>query len=428
MSLTYSKLSSLTRPDAFFWATGIEDSFVMAPWPQNGRTMDKYELTQHYARWEEDLRLMADLGVRTARYGVPWPNINPAPNQWDWKWSERALERLLELGIDPIVDLVHYGVPAWMEGAWLHPDFAKHMAEYSSRLAERFRGRIHCWTPLNEPRITAWNCGKLGWWPPYLKGWRGFVTITLALCRGIVQAAEALRAIDPENVMMHVDATNRWLPPLPLDDDLLALTQFRRDIMFLALDLVSGRVNEEHPLWLWLLKQGASTEELGWFQEHNTELDVIGINLYPMLSQKQFVRGASERVRIRFPYGTADMVEEIGEAYWQRYRRPLFIAETAGRGRVARRVAWLHESVEGVRRLRERGIPLVGYTWWPMFDLVSWAYRQGNAPLSNYIVPMGLWELDRKTLDRLLTPLVAAYRTLAQNGFQGVGLLQGPPN
>ena len=425
---SFSQLHQLTRPETFLWATGIEDSFVTTPWSQNGRIMDVYELTQHYERWEADLQLMADLGVRAARYGIPWPRIQKAPGVWDWGWSERALERLLELGIDPIVDLVHYGVPEWMEGAWLHPDFALHMAEFSARAAEHFKGLIHWWTPLNEPRITAWNCGKLGWWPPYLKGWRGFVKVTLALCRGIVQTGEVLRAVDPENVLAHVDATNRWLPPVPEDDQLLALTQFRRDLMFLSLDLISGRVNEEHSLWRWLLQKGASEKDLLWFQEHNVELDVMGINLYPMLSQKQFVRGASGRVRIRFPYGNADMVEEISIAYWQRYRRPLFIAETAGRGTVARRLQWLHQSVEGVRRVREQGIPLIGYTWWPLFDLVAWSYRQGNAPLADYIVPMGLWGLNSMSLDRVSTPLVEAYRDLAQSGVTEVGLLNSSVN
>ncbi|MDQ3814535.1 MAG: family 1 glycosylhydrolase [Armatimonadota bacterium] len=423
MVLPRSRLALLTQPDAFYWATGIEDSFIIAPWPKNGRIMDEYELTGHYQRWREDLALMARLGVRTARYGVPWHRISPAPRRWDWSWSERSLERLLELGIDPIVDLVHYGVPQWMEGAWLHPDFPEHMAEYAARLAERFRGRIRWWTPLNEPRITAWNCGKLGWWPPCLKGWHGFVQVLLPLCRGIVRTGQALRAVDSENVLVHVDATNLWLPPVPHEEDLIAQTQFRRDLVFLALDLISGRVSEEHPLWHWLLRHGASAATLEWFQEHGIELDIIGLNLYPMLSQKQFVRSSSGRVYLRYPYGCAAMIEQIVELYWNRYHRPMMIAETAGRGRVARRMAWLHESVAGVRHLRERGIPLVGYTWWPMFALVAWAYRQGNDPLGNYVVQMGLWDLDRDTLERVHTPLVDAYRELVTGGAKSVGLL-----
>ena len=423
MALPRSQLHLLTEPDAFWWATGIEDSFIIAPFPRTGRIMDEYELTRHYELWHEDLGLMAELGVRTARYGIPWHRINPAPGVWDWEWSERALERLLELNIDPIVDLVHYGVPEWMEGEFLHPDFPHHMAEFGARAAERFRGRIHWWTPLNEPRITAWNSGKLGWWPPYRTGWRGFVEVLLPLCRGIVRTGEALRAVDPENVLVHVDAANCWLPPIPPEESLLARTQFRRDLAFLALDLISGRVNEAHPLWAWLLRQGAPPTALEWFLEHRMELDVIGINLYPMLSQKQFVRSPAGRARICLPLGSTAMVEHIAQLYWERYRRPLMIAETAGRGRLSSRLAWLRDSVEGVRRVRERGIPLVGYTWWPMFALIAWAYRQGRDPLRNYVVQMGLWDLDRDTLQRVPTPLVDAYRELVAGGVRSVGML-----
>ena len=51
----------------------------------------------------------------------------------------------------PIVDLVHYGLPPWIDRAFLNPDYPEFVAEYASRVAERFKGRIHAYTPLNEP-------------------------------------------------------------------------------------------------------------------------------------------------------------------------------------------------------------------------------------------------------------------------------------
>ncbi|HZV36880.1 MAG TPA: family 1 glycosylhydrolase, partial [Verrucomicrobiae bacterium] len=164
MVLTHNSLGRLT--DGFFWSAGIEDTFIVDPWPKTGRMLDEYELTGHYEKFREDIQLMADLGVRIARYGVPWYRINPKLGKWDWSWADRGLECLLEKGIEPIVDLVHYGVPGWIEGAFANPDFPERMAEYAARLAERYRGKIFAYTPLNEPRITAWYCGKLGWWPP----------------------------------------------------------------------------------------------------------------------------------------------------------------------------------------------------------------------------------------------------------------------
>src|SRR5687767_3888195 len=123
MRPTHPRLRPLLESSEFLWATGIEDTFITAPWPATGRTLDEYELTQHYERWEEDLGLMASLGVRIARYGVPWHRINPAPGEWRWEWADRPLDRLLELGVEPIVDLVHYGLPAWIEGAYLNPRY-----------------------------------------------------------------------------------------------------------------------------------------------------------------------------------------------------------------------------------------------------------------------------------------------------------------
>src|SRR5689334_19908688 len=99
--------------DSFFWATGIEDTFITEPHPLTGRTLDEYELTEHYERWESDLKLIAQLGVSHARYGLPWHRINPGPGQWQWEFADKTLASLLDLGIEPIVDLVHYGLPRW---------------------------------------------------------------------------------------------------------------------------------------------------------------------------------------------------------------------------------------------------------------------------------------------------------------------------
>ena len=181
---------------------------------------------------------MGQLGVRIARYGLPWHKINPAPGVWDWSWPDQTLEHLLDLEIDPIVDLVHYGLPRWIEGAWLNPKFPDYMAEYAGRLAERFRGRIHFYTPLNEPRVTAWYCGKLGWWPPNRRGWTGFVEVMLAICRGIVRTVQRLQQVDDEIVPVHVDATDLY----ETDDPFLETeTARRQELVFLALAVVHAR-------------------------------------------------------------------------------------------------------------------------------------------------------------------------------------------
>lgn len=415
--LRRSRLERLTGPDTFIWATGIEDTFITAPWPATGRTLDEYELTGHYERWRDDLGLMGELGVRAARYGIPWHRINPAPGRWEWEWADRPLERLLELGIEPIVDLVHYGLPPWIEGAYLHGDFARYMAEYATRVAERFRGRIHAYTPLNEPRITAWYCGRLGWWPPFRRGWSGFVAVMLGVGRGIVETVHALHAVDDDILPMHVDATDVYETPDPALADEVA---HRQELVFLALDLVSGRITPDHRLWPWLRRHGATETHLLWFQQRPVDLPLLGLNLYPMFTHKSLRRDEQGRLRTRMPYAAAHIIDRLSGLYWERYRAPVWISETASVGPVSRRRAWLEDSVAAVHRVRDGGIPLVGYTWWPLFALVTWAYRQGTHPAAWYLRQMGLWDLSAE-LDRERTPLVDAYRDLVQRGTAATG-------
>jgi beta-glucosidase len=417
-----STVDQLTAPDAFFWASGIEDTFITEPWPKTGRTLDEYELTEHYTRWRQDIDLMAGLGVSAARYGVPWHRINPAKGVWEWKWADGALEHLLSRGVEPIVDLVHYGLPRWIEGSFLHPDFPSYMAEYAARLAERFKGRIRAYTPLNEPRITAWYCGKIGWWPPHLRGWSGFVRVMMAVCRGIVRTTEALRSVDPEILAVHVDATDLYESA---DPQLAEEVERRQEIVFLALDLISGRVTPAHGLHGWLLKHGATARELEQFERSAVPLELVGINLYPLFSRKVLVKRAGS-LRIQMPYAGAEIIERLTALYANRYGAPVFISETASSGSVKRRTDWLVSSVEATRRARAAGLPLVGYTWWPLFALVTWAYRQGTLSPEKYLKQMGLWDL-RSTpdgLERVATSLVTLYRDLARHGAESVGPLQ----
>src|SRR4051794_34405768 len=98
----------------FVWAVGIEDTFV----PQTRawqRPLDEYELVGHYEHWREDLALARTIGVQAIRWGVPWYRVQPAPDTFDWSWTDQVIPYLVqELGLVPIVDLMHYGCPLWL--------------------------------------------------------------------------------------------------------------------------------------------------------------------------------------------------------------------------------------------------------------------------------------------------------------------------
>ncbi len=105
------------HPETFLWASGIENTFVPQVRPGE-RALDEYELMGHYQHWREDLALARDLGLNALRWGVPWYRVEPKQGQFDWARTDQVISYLVEeLGITPIIDLMHYGCPFWLQGS-----------------------------------------------------------------------------------------------------------------------------------------------------------------------------------------------------------------------------------------------------------------------------------------------------------------------
>ncbi len=412
-----------TSPEDFVWAVGIEDTFIPQVATSTGRTLDEYELTQHYRFWRDDLQRAASLGVRAARYGIPWYKVNPAPGIFDWSWTDEVLEYMVrDLHIQPIVDLMHYGCPLWLDREFANPAYPQRVAEYVRAFVERYRHLTMYYTPLNEPWMNAYLCGYSGVWPPYLRGWRGWTQITMALVLGMSHTISAIRELQPEAVIVHVEATSSFVAGEPAVAAEVPAWWERR---FLATDMLLGRVDDRHALWSWLIEKGARAEDLQWLRDHPQVFDVMGSNFYPGMNVWKLVREDGETVRKRYYGGTAEL-ETVVLKWHERYGKPIMLTETSTPGPPWRRERWMDESLDLVRDLRSAGVPLIGYTWWPMFSLVTWQYRRGRKMLGAYLAHMGLWDLQDHgdgTLARVPTGLVDKYAAYVANTARTVGEL-----
>lgn len=415
-----------TAPADFLWAVGIEDTFIPQVATSTGRTLDEYDLTQHYRFWREDLDLAASLGVRCMRYGIPWYKVNPAPGVFDWSWTDEVLQYMVrDLGIQPIVDLMHYGCPLWLEREFVNPEYPERVTEYTRAFVERYRDLTLYYTPLNEPWMNTWLCGYTGVWPPYLRGWRGWTRVMMALVRGMSLTVAAIRELQPEAQIVHVEATSSFVAGEPGMEAEAEEWWKRR---FLATDLLHGWVDGRHPLQRWLLENGASSEELEWLRGHPQTIDVMGCNFYPNLNVWKVVVKDGKAVRKRYYGGRAEF-ETVVRTYHERYGKPVMLTETSTPGPVRRREQWMDESLAVVRDLRAEGVPVIGYTWWPMFSLVGWQYRRGRKLLGAYLAHMGLWDLrddGAGTLVRERTPLVDKYAAYVADTAGTVGELADP--
>ena len=395
--------------EEFTWAVGIEDTFVPQVLTRTGRTLDEYELTQHYRLWRHDLGLAASLGVRAMRYGIPWYRVNPAPSRFDWSWTDEVLEHMVrEVRIDPIVDLMHYGCPLWLEREFLNPDYPRRVAEYAAAFVDRYRTLVRSYTPLNEPTVNAIFCGRNAIWPPYLRGDRGFVRVLLALVQGMTLTIDAIRGGDPRATIVHVEAASHTKTDDPaLEPD----ARMRLESRFLPTDLLLGRVDDRYPLYGWLLESGADEAALAWLRENPRPIDVMGLNFYPNQNCWVFFRKNGRVLHKRY-YGSGADLGSLLASYRARFGVPVMVTETSSNGAVRRRERWLDESVAAVREARAAGVPVVGYTWWPLFSFVDWPFRRGNRVLGAYLRHWGLWDLrddGNGTLERVPTRLVERY-------------------
>lgn len=407
--------------EEFHWSVGIEDTFVPQVYKKGERSLDEYELTQHYRFWQGDLDLAKELGVQMIRYGVPWYKANPSRGKYDWKWTDQVLDYLVVKNeIDPIIDLVHFGTPLWLHGEFSDISYPKYLCDYVGEFVRRYKHLVRYYTPVNEPMITAMLCGTGGvdlpyHWPPYLRGPEGFVALLKNLCKGAILTIRTIREIDPQAVIVYVEATMLYETKA---DYLREEAKLRQDRTYLSWDLVTGRVNEAHPFYSRLLAHGLTEEEISWFQENRVDFDVAGLNYYPHWGGRELYQ-EEDVVKERLLNGGVVALASLIRTRYERYSKPIFITETGVPGSDAQKVRWLEESLAEIRRLRESGIIVIGYTWWPLFDAISWEYRTSGRPLEECITHVGLWRLDPqrdKTLKRVRTRAVDHFKSLLPLG------------
>lgn len=100
----------------------------------------------HFHRYPEDVRLLADLGVDAYRFSISWPRVN-SPGGLDF--YDRLVDALCAAGVRPVPTLFHWDLPVELD--WLDRDTAERFAAYAGTVAGRLGDRVTRWITLNEP-------------------------------------------------------------------------------------------------------------------------------------------------------------------------------------------------------------------------------------------------------------------------------------
>lgn len=323
-----------------FWIAGFECSCHCR---KDGRRIDLLAATGHDRFAAADYARARSLGLTTVRDGVRWHRIERSPGRYDFSSLLPQVRAAQRTGVQVIWDLCHYGWPGHLD--IFRPEFVDRFAEFAravARLIAEETGEPPFYAPVNEISFWSWAGGDMALFNPCETG-RGF-ELKAQLVRACLAAIDAVRSVDPRARILHTDPAVHIVPDPDRPEEREEAEGYRR-AQFQAWDMIAGR------LW----------PQLGGDERY---LDWVGVNYYP---HNQWVyKGAAlahEDPRYR-------PLREILADVWERYGRPLLIAETGAEDGL--RGPWLRYVSDEARAARRAGVPVHGICLYPVLDYPGW--------------------------------------------------------
>lgn len=367
---------------SFMFATGIENSY---PTINGGRErVDEMEKCGFYKHWKTDFQLVEDLGIRFLRYGPPIHIAWRAEGRYDWSFTDETMAELKRRDIVPIIDLCHFGVPDWI-GNFQNPEFPRLFKRYARDFAARFPW-VQLYTPINEMYICATFSARYGWWNEQATDDKSFVNALKYIVKANVLAMQAILDIRPDAIFVQSESSEYFHAENP---KAIKAAEIMNSERFLSLDLNYGR-RVDSEMYEFLMDNGMTREEYHFFLDNRMKQHcILGNDYYITNEHRVRADGLTEASGEIFGYN------EITRHYYHRYRLPVMHTETNIRegatGQEA--VHWLWKEWANVLRVRNDGIPILGFTWYSLTDQVDWdtALRENNGNVN----PLGLYDLDR---------------------------------
>ena len=440
-----------TFPDDFLWGSAtsayqVEGSpladgagpsiwhrFVRTPnLVANGDTGDV--ACDHYRRYAEDVALMRSLGMNAYRFSIAWSRILPqgrgAVNPAGLDFYERLVDALLEKGIEPLVTLYHWDLPAALDdrGGWLNPDVAQWFADYAAVVFRRLDDRVSMWSTINEPWVVTDGGYLHGALAPGHRNRFEAPIATHHLLRAHGTAVQAYRAVGTHRIGIVVNLE----PKYPVSDeaaDRAAVTRADAYMNRQYLDPVFfGRYPDElreifgeaWPEWtaddMALVKQPIDFVGVNYYTRSVTRYDP---QAWPLRASavRQPRATYTETGWEVFPQGLTDTLIAVKERYGN---PPVYVTENgaaffdppvADGDRVPDplRVSYLRAHIAAVHAAVESGADVRGYFAWSLLDNFEWSL--------GYAKRFGIVHVDFDTQKRTLKDSALFYaRVIASKG------------
>ena len=395
----------------------------------------------HYHRYDEDVALMQDLGIRAYRFSIAWPRVFPrgkgAVNRAGLDFYDRLTDRMLGAGITPFATLYHwdYPLPLYEAGGWLRRESPDWFADYVAAVVSRLSDRIRHWFTFNEPQIFVGMGYQQGTHAPGDRlAFPEVLTITHNVLLAHGKAVQAIRGCckTASRIGCAVAAGEVAVPASDRDEDVRAAREAffsitREDCCNTAwwLDpLVFGRYPEDGVMLFDSAMPSVGSSDMSIICQ---PLDFLGINVY---SGRFYRAGSNGSPEAAEPppgqiYTASGWPVVPSSLYWapkyycERYQLPVIISEngmarndiadTDGGVHDPERIDFLTGYLRELRRACAEGIDVRGYFLWSLLDNFEWA--------EGYSQRFGLVYVDYPSGKRVVKDSARWYKdVIASNG------------
>ena len=310
-----------------------------------GRRLDLIGSTRHDEFAEADYARLCEIGIETARDGLRWHLIEKEPGKYDFSSARNQILAARKTGIQIVWDYFHYGYPDDLD--ILSEEFLERFSLFAGATTEFLKNELGddlvvC--PVNEISFFSWIAGSVGVFYPCLR--RGGDQLKGQLVKAALQSVRAIRDVCPTVRIMWTDPAIHVVPKDKSPGAKRAAESYRR-AQFHAFDMLCGK----------------ASPELGGRPRH---LDIVGLNYY-------FHNQWRHPSRRKIPLGHKEYrpLREILAEYYERYERPMTIAETGIED--DERPAWFQYVCEEAAATRKARIPLQGLCLYPIANHPGWA-------------------------------------------------------
>jgi beta-glucosidase len=392
--------------------------------------------TDHYHRYEQDVELMAALGLGAYRFSIAWPRVVPdgtgPANERGLDFYRRLAEALRRRGIAPVATLYHWDLPQALEdrGGWRRRETAQRFAEYAEVAFAALGGLVEAWITHNEPWVSAYLGHALGEHAP---GGRDWASAVVAAHHMLLSHGLAARAFREGGHRGRIGITLNLAPAYPGgggEPDEAAARRFDGVHNRWFLEPVLRRRYPEEVRADLERRFGAfpalREEDLAAIAE---PIDFLGVNYYAPARVRHDAAAPLELARLP-PRGrpTAmgwEVAPEALEALRRRLRDdypvlPLVVTENGaayddvpdadGVVEDDERIVYLDGHLRAALGAIAAGVPLEGYFVWSLLDNFEWAF--------GYAKRFGIVRVEYDTLRRIPKASAWWYRdVIARNGL-----------